>query len=158
MGQSSEWIPDRWMSSVEVFGQQRPNNKPEATTMTDKSKNMLFGLLPAICGIASVIAAFLTFAMIWLIFNSGPGGPLNNMIGTAAVYLLLTFGCVCGLIGVLAPTLSVRVSPESNVSQKSRTGGLPAHRTGRPVGRPEGAAGTAGDTVLRWLPRRKQGH
>jgi len=45
---------------------------------------------------------------------------------------------------MLAPRLSVRVSPGSDVWQKSWTGELAAHRTGRPVGRPEGAAGTAG--------------
>ena len=37
--------------------------------MTDKPKNMLFGLLPAICGIASVLAGFFAYGMVWMIFN-----------------------------------------------------------------------------------------
>jgi len=69
--------------------------------MTNNSHKTLFRLLPAICGIASVLAAFFAYGMIWMIFNQGPNGPLNNMIaGAVLIYLPVLFGCVCGLVGV----------------------------------------------------------
>ena len=81
--------------------------------MADKSKNTLFGLLPAICGIASVLAAFFAYGMIWMIFNQGPGGPLNNMAGAALIWLPVLFGCVSGLVGV-----------NSGISHKKWIGGV----------------------------------
>jgi hypothetical protein len=60
------------------------------------------GFSPTSYGIASVLAGCLAFAMLWVILHQGPNGPLNNMIGMAAICLPLLFGCVCGLIGVSA--------------------------------------------------------
>jgi hypothetical protein len=71
--------------------------------MADKSKNKLLGLSSTGHGIASVIAPCLAFAMVWVIFNQGPDGPLNNMVaGVITIYLPLLLGCICGLIGVSA--------------------------------------------------------
>ena len=71
--------------------------------MADKSKNTPFGFSPTGYGIASVIAPGLAFAMVWVIFNQGPDGPLNNVIaGLITIYLPLLLGIVCGLIGVSA--------------------------------------------------------
>lgn len=71
--------------------------------MADKSQNKVFGLSSTGYGIASVIAPCLAFAMVWVIFNQGPDGPLNNMVaGLVLICLPLLLGFICGLIGVSA--------------------------------------------------------
>lgn len=69
--------------------------------MIEKSRAHRSGLSPACYGIASLIAACLSWASIWLVFNMGPDGVLNNRAFEAvAIGLLPLFGFVCGLIGV----------------------------------------------------------
>ena len=72
--------------------------------MTDKPKNMLFGLLPAICGIVSLIPPILFYAILWVMFNEGPaGGPISqNPLALAAPFLLPLCGFVCGVVGIKA--------------------------------------------------------
>ena len=69
--------------------------------MIEKSRANRSGLSPATYGIASLIAACLSWASIWLVFNMGPDGVLNNRLFEAvAIRLLPLFGFVCGLVGV----------------------------------------------------------
>jgi LytS/YehU family sensor histidine kinase len=69
--------------------------------MTDKTRNPPFGLSPLHYGITSIIAGCLSFAAVWIIFNQGPDGVLNNRVSSIAVCLLLFSGMVCGVLGVI---------------------------------------------------------
>lgn len=69
--------------------------------MIEKSRANRSGLAPAYYGIASLIAACLSWASLLLIFAMGPDGILNNRLFEAvAIRLLPLFGFVCGLVGV----------------------------------------------------------
>ena len=69
--------------------------------MLEKSKENRSGMSPASYGIASLIAACLSSASVWLLFNMGPDGVLNNRLFEAVAFgLLPLFGFVCGLVGV----------------------------------------------------------
>ncbi|APZ93392.1 hypothetical protein [Fuerstiella marisgermanici] len=69
--------------------------------MIETSKTNRSGLSPAIYGTASFIAACLAWASVWLLFNMGPDGILNNRLFEAvAIGLLPLFGFVCGLVGI----------------------------------------------------------
>lgn len=69
--------------------------------MSDLVKKSLFGLSPSIYGIASLIAASISLASVWLVFNMGPDGILNNWwFGAFAIGLLPLFGITSGLLGV----------------------------------------------------------
>ena len=72
--------------------------------MADKTKNTLFGLLPASCGIVSLIPPILSYAILWVMFNEGPaGGPISqNPLAVAAMFLLPLCGFVCGVVGISA--------------------------------------------------------
>jgi len=69
--------------------------------VAETSKTNRSGLSPASYGIASLIAACLAWTSVWLLFNMGPDGVLNNrLFEAAAIGLLPLFGVVCGLVGV----------------------------------------------------------
>lgn len=69
--------------------------------MVEKSKAKRLGLSPASYGIASLMAACLSWASIWLLFNMGPDSALNNrMFEAVAARLLPLFGFVCGVFAV----------------------------------------------------------
>lgn len=71
------------------------------TPVIEKPKAIRSGLSPASYGIASLIVACLAWASVWLVFNMGPDGVLNNRLFEAvAIGLLPLFGFVCGLVGV----------------------------------------------------------
>jgi hypothetical protein len=69
--------------------------------VVEKSEANRSGLSPVTYGIASLITACLAWASVWLLFNMGPDGVLNNRLFEAvAIGLLPLFGFVCGLVGV----------------------------------------------------------
>ena len=69
--------------------------------MFEKPKPNLFGLSPATYGIASVIAACLAWASVWMILNQGPDFARNHrLLVMVAVRLLPFFGLACGLLSV----------------------------------------------------------
>ena len=69
--------------------------------MAENPNPALFGLSPASYGVASLLAACLAWASVWLLFNTGPDGFLNSRLFEAvALGLLPLFGFVCGLFGV----------------------------------------------------------
>ena len=82
-------------------GADRLQTNQGITPMVEKSKANRFGLTPAWYGTASLVAACLSWASVWLVFNMGPDGILNNRLFEAvAIGLLPLFGFVCGLVGV----------------------------------------------------------
>lgn len=69
--------------------------------MVENSKAKRFGLTPAWYGTASLVAACLAWASVWLLFNMGPDGILNNRLFEAvAIGLLPLFGFGCGAFAV----------------------------------------------------------
>lgn len=69
--------------------------------MVEKPRANHFGLTPAWYGTASLVAACLAWASVWLAFNQGPDGITKNRIFTTVAILLLPLFCfVCGLLGV----------------------------------------------------------
>ena len=70
--------------------------------MTDKHSRSTAGISPACYGTASLVAACLAWASVWLIFNQGPDGLTKNRIFTTVTVQLLPLFCfVCGLLGVV---------------------------------------------------------
>ena len=69
--------------------------------MVEKSTANRSGLSPAWYGTASLVAACLAWASVWLAFNQGPDGITKNRIFTTVATVLLPMFClVCGLLGV----------------------------------------------------------
>jgi hypothetical protein len=69
--------------------------------MIEKPTSNLFGLPPATYGIASVVAACLAWASVWLIFHQGPDFERHHRVfATVTVRLLPLFGLACGLLSV----------------------------------------------------------
>jgi hypothetical protein len=69
--------------------------------MSDKHSRSNAGISPAWYGTASLVAACLAWASVWLAFNQGPDGISKNRIFTTVAILLLPLFCfVCGLLGV----------------------------------------------------------
>lgn len=68
--------------------------------MIEKSKTNRSSLSPVSYGSASLIAACLSWACVWLLFNMGPDGMLNNRLFEAfGIGLLPLVGFLCGLFG-----------------------------------------------------------
>lgn len=69
--------------------------------MSDNAMKSPFRMSPASYGIASMTTASISLASIWLVFNMGPDGVLNNWwFGVFAIGLLPLLGLMCGLVGI----------------------------------------------------------
>lgn len=79
----------------------RISTKPLEPTTTTNESHKLLGFTPSLFGFASVIAACIAWVSIYVVFNQGPDGPLNNVIFDAVAIRLPWFvGLACGLLGV----------------------------------------------------------
>jgi hypothetical protein len=68
--------------------------------MAEKQTSSSTRSTPGCFGIASVVAGCLAWGTLYVVFNQGPDGPLNNRFGTIAVGLVMMFAFASGLLGI----------------------------------------------------------